>query len=150
MVCIIPWLAAATHYEKGQIVAVNCLWNIFEKGISWCRRSLRQLGDQWLQDHRFIDLWRLTFWNNHVRTRDRSSSPDSVKNFHFSILSRPAMGSTQPPVQRVLGVLSLGVRRQGREADRSPRSNVEVKQTWMYPSTHPYSMAQCLIKHKDL
>jgi hypothetical protein len=38
-----------------------------------------------------------------------SSSPGRVNNFHFSISSRPALGSTQPPIK--------WVKRQGREAD---------------------------------
>jgi hypothetical protein len=33
------------------------------------------------------------------RPRGRSSSPDRVKNFVFSTSSRPALGSTQPPIQ---------------------------------------------------
>jgi hypothetical protein len=37
-----------------------------------------------------------------------SSSPGRVKNFHFSILSRPALGSTQPPIKLVPGALSRG------------------------------------------
>jgi hypothetical protein len=28
-----------------------------------------------------------------------SSSPGGVKNFHFSVTFRPALGSTQPPIQ---------------------------------------------------
>jgi hypothetical protein len=32
------------------------------------------------------------------RQRCRSSSPSSVKNFRFSTLSRPSLGSTQPPI----------------------------------------------------
>jgi hypothetical protein len=59
-------------------------------------------------------------------------------------------GPTQPPIQWVLGVLSLEVQQPGREADRSPSSSVEVKNAWMYTSTHPYVfMAWCLIKHRD-
>jgi hypothetical protein len=42
------------------------------------------------------------------RLRGRGSSPGSVKNFHFSMLPRPALGSTQPPIQRVSGALSRG------------------------------------------
>jgi hypothetical protein len=40
-------------------------------------------------------------------------SPGRVKNFHYSTSSRPALGSTQPPIQ---WVLSPGVKLQGREA----------------------------------
>jgi hypothetical protein len=47
--------------------------------------------------------------------RGRSSSPGRVKNFHFSTSSRPALGPTQPPIQRVPGALSPGVNLPGRE-----------------------------------
>jgi hypothetical protein len=36
------------------------------------------------------------------------SSPSRIKNFHFSISPRPALGSTQPPIKCVLGALSQG------------------------------------------
>jgi hypothetical protein len=57
----------------------------------------------------------------------KSSSPGRIKNFHFSISSRPALGSSQPPIQWVPGGLSLGVKRLGREADHSPPTGPEVK-----------------------
>jgi hypothetical protein len=38
----------------------------------------------------------------------RSSSLGRVNIFHFSISSRPALGSTQPPIKCVPGVLSRG------------------------------------------
>jgi hypothetical protein len=45
----------------------------------------------------------------------------------LSSVSRPALGPTQPPVQWVPGVLSLGVKaRPGRDADHSPPSSAEV------------------------
>jgi hypothetical protein len=47
--------------------------------------------------------------------RGCSSSPSKVKNFHFSISSKPVLGSTQPPFQCVPGAISPGVKRQGRE-----------------------------------
>jgi hypothetical protein len=62
-----------------------------------------------------------------------SSSPGRVKNFHFSISSRPALGSTQPPIKWV-----PGVNRQGREADHSPPTSAEVKKMWIYTSTPLY------------
>jgi hypothetical protein len=57
----------------------------------------------------------------------RSSSPDRVNNFLFSTSSRPALGSNQPPIQWVPGVLSPGVKRPEREADHSPPASAEVK-----------------------
>jgi hypothetical protein len=47
--------------------------------------------------------------------------------FLYSTASTPALGSNQPPVQWVLGALSLGVKRPGHEADSSPPSSAEVK-----------------------
>jgi hypothetical protein len=40
--------------------------------------------------------------------------------FLFTTVSRLAVGPTQSPIQWVTGVLSLGVKRPGREADESP------------------------------
>jgi hypothetical protein len=58
-------------------------------------------------------------------------SPGRVKNFLFCTSSRPALGSTHPPIQWVLGALSAGVKRPGREADYSPPSSSEVKKMWI-------------------
>jgi hypothetical protein len=56
---------------------------------------------------------------------------------------------TQPPIQRVPGTVSLGVKRQGREADHSPPSSAGVKNAWSYTSTPQYVfMAWCLVKHR--
>jgi hypothetical protein len=49
------------------------------------------------------------------------------KIFLFSTVSRPTLGPTQPPIQWVWWSLSLGIKRQGREADHSPPSSAEVK-----------------------
>jgi hypothetical protein len=82
---------------------------------------------------------RYSDWQRAGRLRGRGSSPGRVKNFHFSMLSRPALGSTQPPIQWVLGALSPGVKRQGREADHSPPTCAEVKKMLIYTSTPPYT-----------
>jgi hypothetical protein len=42
----------------------------------------------------------------------------------------PAVGSTQPPIQRVPGSLSLEVNQQQRESDHSPPSSSEVNNAW--------------------
>jgi hypothetical protein len=65
--------------------------------------------------------------------------PVGGKHFHFSMSSRPALGSTQPPIQWIPGPLFLGVERPGREADHSSPTSAEVKKTWVYTSTPPYT-----------
>jgi hypothetical protein len=55
----------------------------------------------------------------------------------FSIRSTKIHFGTQSPVQRVTGALSLGVKRPGREANRSPLSSAEVKNAWSCTSTLP-------------
>jgi hypothetical protein len=67
--------------------------------------------------HEFNLLWA-------GQPRGRGSSPGESKNFHCSKLFRPALGSTQPPIQWV-----PGVKRPGREAERSPPTSAEVKKT---------------------
>jgi hypothetical protein len=70
---------------------------------------------------------RYSDWLRTGRPRDRSSSPDGGKNFHFSMSSTPALGPTQPPIQWV-----PGVKRPKREADHSLPASAEVKKTWIY------------------
>jgi hypothetical protein len=57
----------------------------------------------------------------------------------FSKSSRPALGSTQPPIQWVPGVFSSGVKRPGCEADHSLPASAEVKKMWIYTSTTSYA-----------
>jgi hypothetical protein len=49
---------------------------------------------------------RCSDWLQAGRPRGRSSSPRRVKNFHFSMSSKPALGSTQSPIQWVPGAPS--------------------------------------------
>jgi hypothetical protein len=69
----------------------------------------------------------------------------------FFTASRTALGSTQPPIQCVQGALSLGVKRPGREADHSPPSSAEVKESvelyLHYPNTPSWCGAQ--LQHRD-
>jgi hypothetical protein len=64
-----------------------------------------------------------------------------IELFLHATTSRPALGLNQPPFQWVPVALSLGVKRQGREADHSPPFSAEVKNEWRYTSTPLY---QCL------
>jgi hypothetical protein len=70
------------------------------------------------------------------------SSPGEGKNFHFSTSSRPALGSTQLPIQWVPEDLSPGRKLSGREADNSPLASAEVKKMWIYIST-PHTLSWC-------
>jgi hypothetical protein len=46
--------------------------------------------------------------------------------FLFTTASRPALGSTQSPIQWIPEAISLGLKRPGREAGHSPQSSAEV------------------------
>jgi hypothetical protein len=48
--------------------------------------------------------------------------------FLFTTASRTALGPTQPPIQCVIGALSLEVKWPGREADYTSPSSAEVKE----------------------
>jgi hypothetical protein len=70
--------------------------------------------------------------------------------FLFTAASRPALVSTQPPIQGVPWALSLEITRPGCEFDHSSLSTAEAKNAWSYTSTPQYAfMAWCLVKHKD-
>jgi hypothetical protein len=69
--------------------------------------------------------------------RCRRSTPGRGKTFLLSTSTRPALRSTQPPIQWVPEPLSPRVKRQGRVDDQSPTS-ADVKNTWIYTSTPPY------------
>jgi hypothetical protein len=87
-----------------------------------------------------------TGWKSRIRF------PAGAVMGFFSLRHRvqTVLGPTQPPIQWVAGTLTAGIRRPEREADNSPPSNVEVKNTWNYTSTPQYVfMAWCLAKEKN-
>jgi hypothetical protein len=67
----------------------------------------------------------------------RISSLSRVKNFPFSMLSKSALGPTQPSIQLISGALAQGVKRPGRDADHSLPTSAEVKKTRVYTTTPP-------------
>jgi hypothetical protein len=71
--------------------------------------------------------------------------------FLSTAASRTVLGPTQPPIQWVPGVLSVGVKRLRLQADHSPPSSTEVKEcVELYlhsPSRPPWRVAQ--LKHRD-
>jgi len=52
--------------------------------------------------------------------------------FVLASVSRPALETTQLPIQRVPGVVSPAIKRPECEADHSPQSSFEVKNVWSY------------------
>jgi hypothetical protein len=69
---------------------------------------------------------------------------------NFLFTTRTALGPTQPPIQRVPGAVSLGVKWPEREADHLPTSSAEVKNAWSYNSTPKYAFTVwCLVQHRD-
>jgi hypothetical protein len=55
------------------------------------------------------------------------NSQQGLRIFLF-IISRMALGPTQPPIQLIPGTLSLEVKQSGHEAGHSPPSSDEVKE----------------------
>jgi hypothetical protein len=64
-------------------------------------------------------------------------SRQGLEIFVFATAFRAALGPTQPPIQCEPGVLSLGIKWPGREADHLSLSSAEVKNKWSYTSAPP-------------
>jgi len=65
----------------------------------------------------------------------------------FSATSRPVLEPTQPPVQWVTGVLSLGLKQPEREASHSPPSSAEFEEcVELYLNPQYAFMAWCSVK----
>jgi hypothetical protein len=76
-----------------------------------------------------------------------SSPGGGLGIFLSNTASKTALGPTQPPIQWVPAALSLGLKRPGREADHSPPSSSEVKNTGSYTPLPQYVfMACCSVK----
>jgi hypothetical protein len=80
--------------------------------------------DVWSRDSSVVWRW-ATGWTIRVL---RFDSRRALGILLFTTASRTALEPTQPPIQWVPGALSLGVMRQGLEADHSPPSSAEVKE----------------------
>jgi hypothetical protein len=90
-------------------------------------------GGERLQKWRVFDSWQ------------------GLEIFLFTIMSRTALGPTQPPIQWVPGALSLGVKQLGREADHPPPSSAEVKEyveLYLHSPNMP-SWNGVQLKHRD-
>jgi hypothetical protein len=68
---------------------------------------------------------------------DQSSIPGRGGEgiYLFTTAFRPLLEPTHPLIRWVSGVLSLGLKRPGSEADNSPPSSAEIKNAWSCTST---------------
>jgi hypothetical protein len=64
----------------------------------------------------------------------------SGKIFLFSILSRLALGPTQPLIQWTLREISPGVKQSSHEADHSPAPNAEIKSGGAIPPLYIFML----------
>jgi hypothetical protein len=144
------------HTESGSdqcttliIIINNCLSEIYFLSLSLQSQNLALLKSEHIA--KLEEVWDL-FRNRDgvvgIATGygldDRVRVPVGPRIFSTS--SRPALGSTQPPIQCVPGAVSQGAKREGSEADNSSPASAEVKKMWIYTFTPPYTiMAYCLI-----
>jgi hypothetical protein len=155
----INWMCQQIHVWK-RIKNLN-LFELFLLSCCDPVRTRRQKTSLWELWHKYLtvrthylyswagvaqSVWRLvTGW---TMGWSRFDSRRGLGIFLFDIMSRPALGPTQSPIQRVPEALSLGIKRPEREADHSLPSSAEVKNAWIYTSIPRYVfMAWCLVKH---
>jgi hypothetical protein len=128
-----------------------CSWNFLQtiwKGKTLSiKRNLNWFGLYFLGTGGVSDKPRFPFSPGSVldkfcyRLNDRGfESQQGLGIFLFTTASKPALVPTQPPIQWVLGAISLEVKRPGREANHSPPSTAKVKNEWGYTSTPPVQL----------
>jgi hypothetical protein len=77
------------------------------------------------------------------------NSQQGLGIFLFTTTSRLTLGPTQPPIQWVLGTLSLRVKQPGHEADHSPPLMLRSRTHGAIPAILQYIfMTWCLVKHR--
>jgi hypothetical protein len=75
-----------------------------------------------------------------------------LQSFHRFLINTDRLRNLPAsfPMSTEEGAVSLGVERPGREADHSPPTSAEVKNSWGYTSIPPLVfMAGRLVKHRD-
>jgi hypothetical protein len=73
-----------------------------------------------------------------------------IEFFLFTTTYILSLRLSQLPIQWVLGALTPGVKWPGHEADDSPPSCAEVKNTWSCTTISQYVfVAWCLVKHRQ-
>jgi hypothetical protein len=116
------------------------------------RRWLLRLSSGTSNPYRLVDKYHRFGWNCITSSEDgicgllRNVGACQTKCVTAQETVIWVLGPTQPPIQCVPGAIPPGVKRSGHEADLSPPTSVEVKNTWIYTSILPYTfMAYYLI-----
>jgi hypothetical protein len=103
----------------------------------------RDSGDGHMTQDSFIGHFQFTSWKLSLLFDSRRG----LGILLFDTVFRPALGPTQPPIQRVPGALSLGAKRPVRLTTHLHL--VSRSSEWSYTSTPQYvSMVWCLVKHR--
>ena len=76
------------------------------------------------------EVWKVNF-QHYVKYEFRVYQTDRIQNLQTR--SDVQIAS----IQWILGALSSGIKRQGRDVDHSPPSSADVKNGWSYTSTTP-------------
>jgi hypothetical protein len=134
-----------SHQSSSLYLSSDCRWRQIRSFKSINTFQIRKVFMSWrIFNATGIALsYGLDDWGFESRQR--------LRIFLFSTSSRPALGPTQPPIQWVRGVFSLGIKRLGREADRSLPSTDEVKEyvEFYFHSSNTLSWRGAQSKHID-
>jgi len=87
--------------------------------------ELIRLYCNWCKSKHFIATPRIKLQTAQTNFETHSTSGFRIPKFYIFHSSIP---HSQPPIQWVLGALSLGIKRLGREADRQPPSSAEINE----------------------
>jgi hypothetical protein len=113
---------------------------------SICGLQQGQDVDRWLIILLIYDSVSKTIYNNYATDLTLGFRLPAVQDFSLHHHAHNSSGAHPASYPMGTVVLSLGVKRQGREAQFSS----EVKNVWSYTSTPPYAwIAWCLVKYKE-
>jgi hypothetical protein len=136
------WLSLARQSHSSSYISGDLsTMSVCFCGVESLQRWDAALSSCYVTTNKYNSIFVLWYsdWLRAGWLRGRSSGRGRVKNFLFSMSSRPALGPNQPPIQWVPGSLSTEVNRQGREADYSRPASAEVKKMLIYTSTPSYT-----------
>jgi hypothetical protein len=124
-----------SHKSHGLYKFIHNMCHLQNKSDEWNFNKLKVR--QVLPGCPFEGRARIAQWNSMGYRLDDWESQKQLEIFLFTTTFRSALGPTQPPIQWVQGVLSLGLKWPGCEADHSPPSSDKVKNAWSNTSTPP-------------